>query len=134
MSAVVYYPVHELAGVQEDPLAECVLARLYTDRPVRSSMRPGDTRRHWQFFARTDTENFGSKLWVLGEPFTDDTVRLMKSRAENALAALVGDGSATSIEVTVRQTAVDAAVLDVLITRPNAEDLSLGVALQQGGD
>lgn len=129
-----YSQVYELAGVQDDPLAERVLALLFTDKPERPSVRPGDTRQHWQWFARTDTQNQGSRLWLnVDAPITDSSIVLMKSRAENALAPLLADRTATKIDVTVQQVAIDSVDLIVVIRRPNAEDLSLGVAISQGG-
>lgn len=129
-----YSKVYELAGVQDDPLAERVLALLFTDKPERPAVRPGDTRQHWQWFARTDTSNQGSRLWLdIDAPITDRTIALMKSRAENALAPLLADRTATRIDVVVQQTAHDAVGMVVTIRRPNDQDLTLGVALEQGG-
>lgn len=134
---IVPRPVYELAAVQDDALGEAVIAMIFTDQPVRSALRrgeqQGDTRRHWQWEARRDRQNRGSRVWLsLGETITDDTPDEVKGRVESSLASLLSSGQVTSIEVTVTQIRHDALGLQVRLGRPRLAALELGFVLAQG--
>ena len=126
-------PVYDLAGQQTDPLAERVLAILFTDEPARELNRREDSHNHWQWLARPrDDENRGSRLWLSsGEIITDDTVSLMQSRATKALERLV-PRHAKSVAVTVAQTGHSKVAIDVRIGRVSGEDLTMSISLEQG--
>jgi phage gp46-like protein len=125
--------VSELAGLQDDPLIEEVIAILFSDQPVRSVIRPDDSRRHWQWWADTP-QGSTSRLWLsYAEIITDDTVPEMEDRVRTALAVLVPT-YVTTIEVTAVQTHLDEIALDIVLGRPRQTDLTVGFLLtQQGG-
>jgi phage gp46-like protein len=124
-------PIYELAGQQQDPLSEEVLASLFADQPVRPSIRPNDNRRHWQWAARP-TATTTSRVWLsFDRPITDDTVTELKARAESALAWLI-PRYARAVTVTVQQIAFDSVSLGVLVQREREEDLEVGLILTQG--
>lgn len=123
--------VYELAGQLDDPLAEEIVATLFSDQPVRPVVRPTDNRRHWQWFAR-DPEGQTSRVWVgYAQPITDDSVAELEDRAESSLAVFVPD-FATSIEVTATQTAVDEITMVVSVVRPEQVDLTIQLLVQGG--
>jgi phage gp46-like protein len=123
--------VYELAGQLEDPLAEEIVATLFSDQPVRPVVRPTDNRRHWQWLVR-DPEGQTSRVWVgYAQPITDDSVAELEDRAESSLAVFVPD-FATSIEVTATQTAVDEISMVVSVVRPAQVDLTIQLLVQGG--
>jgi hypothetical protein len=123
--------VYDLAGQLDDPLAEEVLATLFSDQPVRPILRPNDNRRHWQWFAR-DPVGQTSRVWVgYAGPITDTTVSELQDRANSALAVFVPD-FAVSISATATQTAVDEIALVVSIQRQPQVDLTIQVLVQGG--
>lgn len=125
-------PIYTLAGQQDDPLREKVLALLYTDRPVTPAQRPGDTRAHWTWLARSDTENQGSRLWLSeSEPITDGEVERMRVRAQAALEPLVPD-RARSITVAAVQVAHDQVRLTVDVTTIRGESFSMTLGITRG--
>jgi phage gp46-like protein len=122
--------VYDLAGKQEDPLVEEVLAKLYTDTPVRPDLRK-DNRRHWQWFGRTPRGN-SSRVWLsYAQPITDDTPTEISGRAEAALADLIPT-YATQIEVSAQRTGINEVELNVAITRPSGQEISLGLTVTGG--
>jgi len=107
-------PIYKLAGQQKDPLVEEIIAIIGSDQPTRSTIRPKDSRRHWQWWAR-DPRGNTSRVWVsYGQPITDETPAELKSRTEAALAVLV-PAYARKIEVEVNQISFDEMQLDVLV-------------------
>ncbi len=125
-------PVYALAGEQDDPLAEEVLAVLFSDQPGRTVVRPGDTRRHWQWWAR-DPAGQTSRLWLSSDqPITDDTTTSIETRAAVALSVFVPD-FVSSVDVTAQQTAFDEVALTIVIERPLQVDLTLGLVLGGNG-
>lgn len=125
--------VYELAGQLEatDPLAEEILAVLFSDQPVRVELRPTDNRRHWQWFAR-DPVGSTSRVWVdFGQPIVDDTVELLANRAESALQVLVPQ-FATEITATASQTAINEIRLVVDVTRANGTTTNLDLTVTGG--
>lgn len=114
-------PVHALAGTLADPLAEEILAILFTDQPVREDVRPGDARRHWQWAARQSNGNT-SRLWLsYAQPIVDTTVTDIEGRAVSALAGLVPE-YARAITVSAQQTAIDEITMIVTISRTGQSD------------
>ena len=120
--------VAELAGQQDDPLVEEVLAILFSDQPVQRSIRPNDSRRHWQWWAR-DPIGQTSRIWLsFAQPLTDETAPQIENRVESALAVLIPD-YATAIEATAQRVAFDEIRLDILITRRELGEISIGLTL-----
>lgn len=113
--------IFDLAAQQwTDPLAEKVLALLFTDRPLEapSDGRGRDDRRHWQWLVRTDRPNAGSYIWREdGQPLQSKTVERIGDSARRALAPLVTEGLALAATASATQVARDAVRLDVTITR-----------------
>jgi phage gp46-like protein len=122
-------PVYELAGSQDDPVVEDVLASLFTDAPVREVERPGDTRQHWTWAARAVD---GSRVWLsFAQPLTDDTAGLIQQRAQASLAWMV-PRVAKEVEVSARQVSCDTVVLGVKVRRPDTTTIDLSFTLPGG--
>lgn len=113
--------IYDLASQQwDDPLAEKVLALLFTARPLEapSDGRERDDRRHWQWLVRTDKANAGSFIWrEEGQPIQSKTVDRIGDAARRALAPLVTEGLALGVAVVAKHVARDAVRIDVTITR-----------------
>jgi IS4 transposase len=125
-------PVYELAGQQTDALAEEVLAVLFTDQPERASVRPGDTRQHQQWLAR-NPDGASSRGWLsFARPLTADTRALLKERSESALRTAFVPAHASSVTVTVIQTAVNELTLGWTIVRSSGNVSEGAVVLSQG--
>jgi hypothetical protein len=126
-------PVYELAGQQTDALTEEVLAVCFTDAPERSSIRPGDTRRHQQWLARRP-EGASSRGWLsFAQPLVAETRTLLKERYESALRAAFVPTHASSVDVTVTQTAVNELTMRWVIKRSDGGVAEGAVVLPQGG-
>jgi hypothetical protein len=126
-------PIYELAGQQDDPLTEEVLAVIGTDAPERETVRPGDSRRHQQWLARRH-EGQSTRAWLsFAQPLTAATPALLKERYESALRIAFVPAHARSVEVTVTQTAVDELTMRWVITRPDGSVNVGAVALPRGG-
>lgn len=127
--------VYTFAGQLDDPLAEEIVATLYSDQPVRSVERPTDSRRHWQWFAR---EPLGqtSRIWVgYAEPLTADSVENVQTRANAALArAGFAPKYADSVTATATQTAVDEIELEIVVARSGQTDMVIQLVIVQGED
>jgi len=126
-------PVHELAGQQTDPLDEEVLAVIFTDAPERTAVRPGDTRRHQQWLARPH-ERASSRGWLsFAQPLIASTRSLLEERYESALRAAFVPVYASSVDVTITQTAVNELTLQWVINRADGGVSDGAVVLPQGG-
>ena len=126
-------PVYELAGQQDDPLAEEVLAVCFADAPERASVRPGDTRNHQQWMARKH-EGMTSRAWLsFAQPLVANTRALLEERYESALRTAFVPVHATSVDVTVTQTAVNELTIRWEIVRPDGGVSEGAVVLPQGG-
>ena len=125
-------PVHELAGQQDDALTEEVLAICFTDAPERAAVRPGDTRRHQQWLSRRH-EGSSARAWLgFAQPLVADTLALLKERYESALRAAFVPVHASSVDVTVTQTATNELTMRWLIKRTNGGTAEGAVLLPQG--
>jgi len=127
-------PVYEVAGQldRQDPLAEEIVATLFSDQPTRSVERPRDSRRHWQWFAR-DASGQTSRIWVgYAGPISDLTIEQLQQRAESSLAVFVPD-YATAIAVRATQGAVDEIDLVIEVDRRDAVGLTISLLVRQGG-
>ncbi|MCA9695534.1 MAG: hypothetical protein KC636_38505 [Myxococcales bacterium] len=126
-------PVYDLAGQQTDPLAEEVLAICFTDAPERASVRPKNSRRHQQWLARPH-EQASSRGWLsFAQPLVADTITLLEERYESALRAALVPLNASSVDVTITQTAVNELTLRWVINRSDGAVTDGAVVLPQGG-
>jgi len=126
-------PVYELAGQQTDPLAEEVLAVCFTDAPERKSVRPEDPRSHQQWLARRQ-EGASSRGWIsFAQPLTASTRTLLQERYESALRAAFVPAYASSVGVTITQTAVNELTMRWVIWRSDGDVAEGAVVLSQGG-
>lgn len=121
-------PIYELAGQQTDPLVEEALAILFSDRPVRSSIRP-DTRSHWQWRVRDPRPNT-SRLWLsFAQPLTDAVPSEVKGRIEDALSVLI-PAYAKKVTATVRRVAFDEINFEIVIVRPDNREVTFGAKME----
>jgi hypothetical protein len=126
-------PVYELAGQQTDALTEEVLAVCFTDAPERPSVRPRDTRRHQQWLCRRH-EGASSRAWLgFAQPLVSSSPQLLEERYESALRAAFVPVQASSVDVTVRQTAANELTMRWEIIRTDGSVNEGAVVLPQGG-
>jgi hypothetical protein len=126
-------PVYELAGQQTDALTEEVLAVCFTDAPERTTVRPKDPRRHQQWLARKH-EGASSRAWLsFAQPLVAGTRALLEERYESALRTAFVPVHASSVDVTVIQTAVNELTMRWVITRSNGDVADGAVVLSQAG-
>jgi hypothetical protein len=133
MSTLAPRPVYELAGQQADPLAEEVLAVLFTDAPERESVRPGDSRRHQQWLARRP-EGQTSRGWLsFAEPIATAEIKLLQERYTSALRVAFVPVHASSVTVVVQQTAVNELTIRWTLLRGDRPVSEGATVLIQGG-
>jgi hypothetical protein len=126
-------PVHELAGQQLDPLTEEVLAVCFTDAPERTSVRPRDSRRHQQWLCRRH-EGASSRAWLgFAQPLVAGSLELLEERYESALRAAFVPVHASTVDVTVTQTAANELTMGWVILRADGGVSEGAVVLPQGG-
>lgn len=126
-------PVYEIAGQQDDALTEEVLAVCFTNAPERTSVRPQDPRRHQQWLARK-AEGASSRAWLsFAQPLTADTLALLEERYESALRTAFVPVHASSVDVTVTQTAVNELTMRWVIIRSSGDVAEGAVVLSQAG-
>lgn len=124
--------VWELAGGQDDPFTEEVLAVLFSDRPERYEVRPEDNRRHVQWMIESPVGQT-SRGWIgFAEPITTEQIELLQRRYKTALEQAFVPDFATQVEVTVQQIRVNELRLAWIITRTSAQVVSGAVILSQG--
>lgn len=134
MTSANHKPVYELAGQQTDALTEEVLAVCFTDAPERSSVRPKDPRRHQQWLCRLN-HGASSRAWLgFAQPLVSDTRELLEERYESALRTAFVPVHASSVDVTVTQTATNELTMRWAILRTGDGGLAEGaVVLPRGG-
>ena len=126
-------PVYELAGQQDDPLVEEVLAVCFTDQPERASVRPGDSRAHQQWLVRSPA-GASTRAWIgLADPITTASKQLLAERYQSALRVAFVPRYASSVVVTVTQTAVDELTMSWRLVRNDVVISSGEVVLPSGG-
>ena len=107
-----------LADFCDDDLARSVINSLFSwARASSSDTLPADSKEGWwgDAFADDSGDQFGSKLWLLSRSkMTADGLRRAKAYAEDALAWMVTDGVASSVEV--EATSGDSGRLDLAVT------------------
>lgn len=113
----------------DDGLRTAVLLSLFTDRraEVDDSLpgEDGDRRGWWgDEFSQVEGDRIGSRLWLLNRSTRTDTVlRRAEEHVREALAWMVADKVAESVDVTAE--AVDSMLaLAITIHRPNADPAS----------
>lgn len=119
------YAIGALGLTTEDGLETAVILSLFTDRLAE----PGDTipdgttdRRGWwaDVFADMPADKIGSRLWLLyREKQTLAVVNRAREYAQEALAWLVDDGIAKSVQVTASIVRTGVLGLGVEVTRPD---------------
>ena len=109
-----------------DPLSGAVIVSLFTDRtadPADMSADLGPDRRGWWADALRDVANrMGSLLWTRRrQKKTEQVRREIEEEATAALAWLIEDGIAASVEVEASYPAdrPDAIALEIAIDQPN---------------
>ena len=122
--------VPDLAGLQDDPLAEYVLAVEYTAAPVRNIVR-SDTRRHWQWMARNPLESAAFVWLSYAQPITDQTPIELAARAKAPLDQLVPD-RASSVETSARIVRFNQVDLTIRIVRLDGTTFEQTLTLDQG--
>ena len=133
MSTLAPKPVYELAGQQTDPLAEEVLAVLFTDAPERASVRPEDPRRHQQWLARR-ADGQASRGWLsFAEPITAAEIKILQERYASALRLAFVPDHASSVTVVVQQTAVNELTIRWTLLRGETPVSEGATVLIQGG-
>ena len=116
-------PLGFLDAGRASTLEQAVIVSLYTDRHAGADDALPDStgnRRGWygDAFAQIPGDEIGSKLWLLrrGKP-TAETVAAARGYAEAALAWLVAEGIATSVEVAAERQGLDRVAVEVKINR-----------------
>lgn len=123
--------VPDLAGLQDDPLAELVLAVIFTAAPVRSIIR-ADTSRHWQWMAR-DPAQSAAFVWLsYGQPITDDTPVEVAARALSPLQDILVPRHASAVETEAKIVRFDTVALTVRVTRRDGTTFEQTLLLEQG--
>lgn len=123
--------IPDLAGLQEDPLAEYVLAVVFTAAPIRSVIQR-DTSRHWQWMVRDPNES-ASFLWLsYAQPITDDTPAEIAARVLTPLQDGLVPDRARSVETSASILRFDAISLTITITRTDGTIFDQTLILEQG--
>ena len=115
-----------LAGADfesDDGLETAVILSLFTDRRIPAGDLPGGEtdRRGWWGDALTDEGDLGSRLWLVAREKTTATVLARAEHyAREALAWLVEDGLASSVDVAASRPDTAHLRVDVTIDRRDA--------------
>jgi phage gp46-like protein len=119
----------------EDGFETAVMLSLFTDRQAEANdvLPDGQTdRRGWwgDAFPAVEGDKIGSRLWLLSrEKDTATALRRAKDYATEALAWMVEDRAATSVEVTTasvpaREAGRNWLVMTIVIQRPKADPVT----------
>lgn len=118
--------LEQFALAADDGLETAVILSLFTDARASDddSLPFGESdRRGWwaDAFPSVDRDRIGSRLWLLRrEKQTQDTLNRAREYAEEALAWLIADGVARSVEVESFIVRNGVLGLSVVIQRPDA--------------
>lgn len=118
--------LEQFALAADDGLETAVILSLFTDaRASNDDPLPfgeSDRRGWWaDAFPSVDRDRIGSRLWLLRrEKQTQDTLNRAREYAEEALAWLIADGVARSVEVESFIVRNGVLGLSVVIQRPDA--------------
>lgn len=117
-----------------DPLIRAVLISLFTWRRANDDdvlPTPDGSKMGWwgDSFAAVAGDRIGSRLWLLiRETLTPQTIERAREYAEEALAWMIEDNLARSVEVSARRNDLHGLTLNVHLTRPSGEALDLDIA------
>lgn len=111
------------ADLADEPIVRAAINSLFTWRRADADdALPGNHRFGWwgDALGPVSGERWGSRLWLLSRSaLTDETVLRAKGYAEEALAWLVEDGVAQTVEVQAERQGLDRLALSCLIVRGN---------------
>src|SRR3990167_1971808 len=118
------------AGDSLTLLEEIVVNSLFADRRASPGDDlpgdPDDLRGWWADAHATDGDPFGSRLWLLERSTTSAvTVQAVQEYAAEALAWMIEDGVAQSVECAADRVALDAIGLIVVITEPDGAETTI---------
>jgi phage gp46-like protein len=108
----------------DDGLRTAVIISLFSDARARDDdplPQPGADKRGWwgDALAEVEGDRIGSRLWLLHrEKITPSVLTRARDYARDALAWLIEDGIAKSIEVTAEAIRPATLGLGIVITRP----------------
>jgi|Deesub1362A_J573_1020465.scaffolds.fasta_scaffold00715_20 phage gp46-like protein len=106
----------------EEGLTTAVLHSLFSDARADDDDLPDgqDRRGWWGDCLLPEDDRYGSKLWLLQrEKQTRETLHRAREYAQQALAWLVEDGHAESVEVEAEWTREGALALRIVLALPN---------------
>jgi phage gp46-like protein len=112
---------------RDNGLKTAIIVSLFTDRRARSDddlpQLGIDPRGWWPDVLGEPDDQIGSRLWLLSrEKQLPDVVAKAREYAREALAWLIRDGVASSVEVEAEITAPGVLGLGIVITRPDGPD------------
>lgn len=111
--------------VMDDGMETAVILSLFTDRraPADAAIPDGtEDRRGWwgDGFQDVDGDEDGSLLWLLDRSkIMPETLALLKDYSQQALAWMIKDGVAKSIDITVVRTDISSAGIGIAINKPD---------------
>ena len=111
--------------LSEDGFETAIVISLETDRRAsKDDILPGGStdRRGWwgDAFAVVPGDEIGSKMWLLkGRKIDAEVMRLAKEYAQQALAWMIADGVAASIDVTIERADLDRLNRRIVVTKPD---------------
>ncbi len=116
------YPPSQWAGGEAlDDLSAAVTISLFADRP-RGEGSPGERSGHWiDAFGDAGDVGIGSRIWTL-DRVASATAEALEAEAREALAWLVEDGVAESVEVSAVRVGRSRLDLLVGIARPTGRE------------
>lgn len=111
--------------VRDDGIRTAVVISLFTDKRVLSdevTEQDPDQRGWWgDMFTDVDQDQIGSRLWLLQRAKqTNETLARAKEYAEEALAWLIEDGVAASVDVAVEYLERGWMQISVNVKRPRS--------------
>lgn len=119
----------ELGLNSSEPLVRAVAVSLFTWRRANpDDALPGTDRLGWwgDTYATISGDRIGSRLWLLcRSTLTERTVQSAREYAQEALAWLVEDGVATSVEVQAERLGLSALALGCRINRADGAPVGM---------
>lgn len=111
----------------DDGMRTAIAISLFTDARARDDdplpSRGADRRGWWGDFDRADGDETGSRLWLLARSkILPATLIRAREYAHEALAWLIEDRIAQTVEVEVEAQQPDRLAIGVIITRPGGPD------------
>lgn len=112
--------------VSDDGLQSAVIISLFSDRRITTEeleQRQTDKRGFWgDLFSDVEGDQIGSRLWLLARSKqTQDTLNRAKEYSEEALAWMIDDGIAQSVEVSTSYLGTGVMLIEILIQKPTGK-------------